>query len=78
MMINSCSYSNNDHVFIKFQIFNQDLSRCLASANDSKLSFEANFIYTHKIFMNVFHVKIVLVFGLTILDLHVHDYTVSA
>ena len=27
-------------MFIKFQIFNQDLSRCLASTNNSKSSFE--------------------------------------
>jgi len=40
-MINSCSYSTNDLVFIKFQIFNQDLNRCLASIKDSKSSFEA-------------------------------------
>ena len=26
MMINSCSYSTNDFMFIKFQIFNQDLN----------------------------------------------------
>ena len=26
MMINSCSYSTNDLVFIQFQIFDQDLS----------------------------------------------------
>ena len=26
MMINSCNYSNDDLVFIKFQIFNQDLA----------------------------------------------------
>ena len=31
MMINSCSYSTNDLVFNKFQIFDQDLSQCLAS-----------------------------------------------
>ena len=30
MMINSCSYSTHDLVFNKFQIFDQDLSRCLA------------------------------------------------
>ena len=42
MMINSCSYNTNDLVFIKFQIFNQDLSRCLASIKDSKSSFKAS------------------------------------
>ena len=31
MMINSCTYRTNNLVFIKFQIFNQDLSQCLAS-----------------------------------------------
>ena len=31
MMINSYSYSTNDLVFIKFEIFNQDFSWCLAS-----------------------------------------------
>ena len=36
MMINSCSYRTNDLVLIKFQIFNQDLSQCLASTKDSK------------------------------------------
>ena len=40
MIINSCSYSTNDLVFIKFQIFDQDLNRCLASTKDSKSSFE--------------------------------------
>jgi len=29
-------------VFNKFQIFDQDLSRCLASTKDSKLTFWAN------------------------------------
>ena len=43
-MINSCNYSTNDLVFIKFQIFNQDLSRCLASIKDSKSSFEASLV----------------------------------
>ena len=42
MMIHSCRFSTNDLVFIKFQIFNQDLSRCLASIKDSKSSFEAS------------------------------------
>ena len=42
MMINSCSYNANDLVLIKFQIFDQDLSRCLASMKDSKSSFEAS------------------------------------
>ena len=42
LMINSCSYSINDLVFIKFQIFNQDLSRFLSSIKNSKSSFEAN------------------------------------
>jgi len=41
MMINSCSYSTNNLVFIKSQIFNQDLSRCLALVKDSKSGFEA-------------------------------------
>ena len=36
MMINSCSYSNNDLVFNKFQIFDQDLNLYLASTKDSK------------------------------------------
>ena len=35
IMINSCNYSTNNLVFIKFQIFNQDLRRCLASTKDS-------------------------------------------
>ena len=35
MMINSSSYSTNDLVFIKFYIFNQDLSRCFASIKNS-------------------------------------------
>ena len=35
MMINSCSYNINDLVLIKFQILNQDLSRCLALTRDS-------------------------------------------
>ena len=43
-MINSYSYSTNDLVFIKFQIFNQDLSRCLASTKNSKSSFEARLV----------------------------------
>ena len=43
-MINSCSYSTNDLVFIKFQIFNEDLSRCLASTKGSKSSFETNML----------------------------------
>ena len=42
MMINSYSYCSNDLVFNKFQIFNQDLSRCLASIKDSRSSFEAS------------------------------------
>jgi len=42
MMINSCSYSTNDLVFNKFQIFGQDLSRCLALIKYSKSSFEAS------------------------------------
>jgi len=42
MMINSYSYSTNDLMFIKFQIFNQDFSQCLVSTKDSKSSFEAN------------------------------------
>ena len=42
MMINSCSYSTNDLVFNKFQIFNQDISLHLASIKDSKSSFEAS------------------------------------
>ena len=42
MMINSCSYSINDIVFNKFQIFNQDLSQCLALTKGSKSSFEAS------------------------------------
>ena len=41
MMINSYNYSTNDLTFIKFQMFNQDLSQCLASTKDSKSSFEA-------------------------------------
>jgi len=41
-MINSCCYSTNGLVLFKFQIFNQDLSWCLASIKDSKSSFEAN------------------------------------
>ena len=41
MMINSSSYSTNDLVFIKIQIFNQDLSRYLDSTKNSKSSFEA-------------------------------------
>ena len=41
MMINSCTYNTNNLVFIKFQIFNQDLSRCLASTKNLKSSFEA-------------------------------------
>ena len=36
MMINSCSYNTNDLVFNKFQIIDQDLSRCLTSTKDSK------------------------------------------
>ena len=40
MMINSYSYSTNDLVFNKFQIFDQDFSRCLASMKDSKSTFE--------------------------------------
>ena len=40
MMINSCSYSTNDLVFIYSQIFDQDLSRCLASTKDSTSSLE--------------------------------------
>ena len=39
MMINPCSYSTNDLVLIQFQIFDQDLSRCLASTKDSKSNF---------------------------------------
>ena len=42
MMINSCSYITNDLVFNKLQIFDQDLSQCLASIKDSKSSFEAS------------------------------------
>ena len=42
MMINSCSYSTNDLIFNKFQIFDHDLGRCLASTKDSKSSFEAS------------------------------------
>jgi len=34
MMINSCSYSTNDHVIIQFQMFDQDLNRCLASIKE--------------------------------------------
>ena len=45
MMINSCSYSTNDLVFIKFQIFDQDLSRYLASTKDSKSSFGASTVF---------------------------------
>jgi len=41
MMINSCSYYTNDLVFILFQIFDQDLSRCLALTKDSTSNFEA-------------------------------------
>ena len=33
MIINSYNYSTNNLVFIKFQIFNQDLSRYLASSS---------------------------------------------
>jgi len=44
MMINSYSYSTNDHVFIKFQIFNQDLSRVLTSIKNSKSSFETTHV----------------------------------
>jgi len=36
LMINSYSYSTNDLIFNKFQIFDQDFSRCLASTKDSK------------------------------------------
>jgi len=42
MMINSYSYSTNDLVFNKFQIFDQDLSRCLALTKDAKSSFETS------------------------------------
>jgi len=42
MMINSCNYSTNDLVFIWCQIFDQNLSRYLASTKDSKSSFEAS------------------------------------
>ena len=42
IMINSCSYSINDLLLIKFQIFDQDLSRCLASTKNLKLSFKAS------------------------------------
>ena len=42
MMINSYSYNTNDLVFIKFQIFNQHLSRCLTSIKDSKSTFETS------------------------------------
>ena len=41
MMINSCSYTTNDLVLIKFSIFNQDLNWCLASTKYLGLSFEA-------------------------------------
>ena len=34
IMINSCSYSTNDLVFKWSQIFDQDLSRCLASTKN--------------------------------------------
>ena len=34
MMINSYSYSTNDLVFIQFQIYYQDISRCLASTKE--------------------------------------------
>ena len=36
IMINSCSYCTNDLVFNKFQIFDHDLSRCLALTKYSK------------------------------------------
>ena len=42
MMINSCSYCSNDLMFNKFQIFDQDLSQCLASIKDSRSAFEAS------------------------------------
>ena len=42
MMSNSCSYSTNDFVFNYSQIFDQDLSKCLASTKDSKSSFGAS------------------------------------
>jgi len=42
IMINSCSYSTNDLVFNKFQIFNQNFNQCSASTKNSKSSFEAN------------------------------------
>jgi len=44
LMMNSCSYSTNDLVLIKFQIFYQDFSRCLASTKDSKSSFELSHV----------------------------------
>ena len=42
MITNSCSYSTSDLVFIYSQIFDQDLSRCLASTKDSKSSFRVS------------------------------------
>ena len=42
MMINSCSYNTNDLVFNYFQIYDQDLSWCLASIKDLKSSFGAS------------------------------------
>ena len=40
MMINSCSYSTNNLVFNQYQIFDQDLSWCLASTKDLKSKFQ--------------------------------------
>jgi len=40
-MINSYSYKTHNLVFIKFQIFDQDLSWCLTSTKDLNSSFEA-------------------------------------
>ena len=45
MMINSCSYSTNDLVFIQSQICDQDLSRCVASTKDLKSSFGASTVW---------------------------------
>ena len=42
MMNNLCSYSTNDLVLFKFQIFNQDVSWCLALTKNSKSSFEVS------------------------------------
>ena len=59
MMINLYNYSTNDLVFIKFQIFNQDPSRCLLQQKirsqvlklshvDSKLALQDRIKYSKK------------------------------